>query len=104
MQERYSKECPVGRVMNVIGENWSVLILRDLFNQGNCKFQELLDSLAGCSPNTLSTRLKWLESQGIIERNFYSNHPPRAEYKLTKKGKSLGPIILAMKKWGETYK
>jgi DNA-binding HxlR family transcriptional regulator len=104
MPNRYSHNCPVGRVMNIIGDDWTIMILRDLLTKGNCKFQELMNSLEGPSPNTLSTRLKWLESQGIIERNFYSTHPPRAEYQLTKKGKSLGPILLEMKKWGDKNK
>jgi len=101
MADRYNKLCPVGRAMNVIGDDWTIMILRDLFNNETCKFQELMDSLEGPSPTTISNRLKWLEEQGIIEKNLYSNHPPRAAYTLTGKGKSLGPIVLEMKKWGE---
>ena len=60
-------------------------------------------SLEGFSPNTLSARLKRLEEAGIVERRFYEEHPPRAEYVLTDKGRALGPIVLALKRWGETY-
>ncbi|MEE9355981.1 MAG: helix-turn-helix domain-containing protein [Methylococcaceae bacterium] len=104
MAKRYDEKCPVGRVLNVIGDDWSIMILRDLFLQGTCRFQDLKNSLMGPSPNTLSARLKWLESQGIIERKMYSKHPPRAEYSLTDKGRDLSPVLLAMKKWGETYR
>ncbi len=103
MANRYDEECPVGRAMNVIGDDWSIMILRDLFREKSGRFQDLMNSLDGLSPNTLSARLKWLESQGIIERQVYSEHPPRSEYILTKKGRALGPIMLEMKKWGESY-
>ncbi len=79
------------------------MILRDLFQQKSCRFQELMNSLSAPSPNTLSARLKWLVSQNIIEKRVYSEHPPRAEYILTDKGRELGPIMLEMKKWGEKY-
>ena len=79
------------------------MILRDLFQQDSCRFQDLMNSLSSPSPNTLSSRLKWLVSQDIIEKRVYSEHPPRAEYTLTEKGRSLGPLMLEMKKWGEKY-
>jgi DNA-binding HxlR family transcriptional regulator len=95
--------CPVGRAAAVIGSRWTALILRDLFLNKACRYQELLDSLAGIAPNTLSDRLKMLETQGIITRRFYEQHPPRAEYVLTEKGQQLGPILRAMRKWGDKY-
>lgn len=104
MANRYDKNCPIGRLMNVIGDDWSIMILRDLFLQDSCRFQDFMNSLSGPSPNTLSSRLKWLVDQGIIQRRVYSEHPPRAEYTLTDKGQELGPILLAMKKWGECNK
>lgn len=89
--------------LNVIGERWTLLVIRDLLRRGPRRFQDLETSLSGVSPNTLSARLKRLEQAGVIERRFYAEHPPRAEYILTDKGRALGPIVLAMKKWGETY-
>jgi DNA-binding HxlR family transcriptional regulator len=77
-----------------------MLILRDLLLDGPRKFQELQASLSEISPNTLSARLKKLEENGIVERQFYEQHPPRAEYVLTKKGRELGPVIKAMRDWG----
>ncbi len=103
MTKRYDTNCPVGRVMNIIGDDWSVMILRDLFCAESCRFQDLADSLQGASPNTLSSRLKWLESQGVVERRYYSQHPPRASYALTNKGRRLDSVLMAMKEWGESY-
>ena len=103
MVERYDSKCPVGRTMNVIGDTWSVMILRDLFLNTRCRYQDFVESLAYVSPNTLSERLKWLEAQGVVKREYYSEHPPRAEYVLTEKGKALGPIVKAMKEWGEKF-
>ena len=60
-------------------------------------------SLSRISPNTLSSRLKTLEDNGIVERRFYSDHPPRAEYVLTAKGTELRPVLRALKAWGEKY-
>lgn len=95
--------CPVKRAVEAIGDGWTILVLRDLFLFGARRFQDLEESLTGISPNTLSGRLKRLEEEGIVERRYYSEHPPRAEYVLTAKGKDLGPVLLALKKWGEKH-
>ncbi len=95
--------CPVARTLDVIGARWAPLIMRDLLVHGARRFQDLHDSLEGIAPTTLSVRLKTLEQHGIIERRFYTQHPPRAEYILTKKGRDLGPVLRAMRNWGEKY-
>lgn len=97
------RNCPVARTLDVIGERWSILLLRDLFLQGPRRFQDFQESLTGVAPNTLSARLKTLEAQGIIARRLYSEHPPRLEYYLTEKGTSLGPVLKALKNWGDRY-
>lgn len=97
------KECPVARALDVIGEKWSLLILRDLFRNGPSRFQALAEGLHGVAPNTLSARLKVLEAQGVIGTRLYESHPPRYEYFLTAKGKALGPVLKALYKWGERY-
>jgi DNA-binding HxlR family transcriptional regulator len=99
----YGQDCPVARTLDIVGERWTFLILRDLFRQGPRKYQDLETSLVGIGPNTLSARLKRLEEAEIVERRFYEQHPPRAEYVLTQKGRALGPVLLALKKWGEVY-
>ena len=94
------KLCPVARTLDMIGERWTILILRDLFLHGARRYQDFQESLTGLAPNTLSGRLKSLEGHGLIERKLYSEHPPRLEYHLTEKGRSLGPIVRALRDWG----
>jgi DNA-binding HxlR family transcriptional regulator len=103
MAKGYDLTCPVARALAVIGEKWAVLVLRDLLIEGPRRFQDFQESMPGIAPTTLSARLKALEANGIIERRLYSDHPPRAEYLLTKKGKHLGPAIAAMRDWGRRY-
>jgi DNA-binding HxlR family transcriptional regulator len=102
MKKSYEMDCPVARTLDVIGERWTALILRDLFLNKSRRFQDFQESLA-IAPNTLSNRLKALESSGIIERKHYSDHPPRYEYVLTEKGRSLGPVMRALRDWGTRF-
>lgn len=103
MQKPFSSKCPVTRTANVMSMRWMPLILRDLLLHGARRFQDLQDSLKGIAPTTLSDRLKTLEQHGIVERRFYTQHPPRAEYVLTPKGRDLGPVVRAMRNWGEKH-
>ena len=103
MEPRPEPKCPIARALNVVGERWTLLILRDLTVHGPRRFQDLQLSLAGASPNTLSQRLKRLEAAGVVERRFYDQHPPRAEYVLTDKGRALGPVLQALRAWGERH-
>jgi DNA-binding HxlR family transcriptional regulator len=101
MARSYSQRCPVARTLDLIGERWTVLILRDLLRDGPRRYQDFQESLAGVAPNTLSARLKAMEAAGLIERKPYSEHPPRLEYHLTEKGKTLGPVLKALREWGQ---
>lgn len=92
--------CPVEKAIKIIGGKWTILILRDLFT-GTKRFGELRKSLIGVSPKTLSGRLRYLEKEGIVARKVFPEVPPRVEYALTKRGKSLGAIIESMRRWGE---
>jgi DNA-binding HxlR family transcriptional regulator len=103
MNSIISKFCPVARTLEVVGDKWTLLILRDLLLHKTRRFQDLQDELEGIAPNTLSARLKLLETNGVIERKLYSEHPPRLEYVLTTKGRHLGPIVLALREWGTKY-
>jgi DNA-binding HxlR family transcriptional regulator len=96
--------CPVAATLDVIGDRWTILILRDLVRGRSGKFKDLLDSLQGISPNLLAERLKRLEREEIVERWFYSDHPPRAEYRLTKTGRELGSVVRAMAEWGYAHR
>jgi DNA-binding HxlR family transcriptional regulator len=100
MTQRYALPCPIARTLDVIGERWTMLILRDLMLEGPRKFHELERAFRGASPNTLSARLKSLEEAGLITRRFYEQHPPRAEYLLTDKGETLRPVLAALRDWG----
>jgi DNA-binding HxlR family transcriptional regulator len=99
----YDQDCPIARALDVVGEKWSLLILRDLFRKGPLRFQDLSEGLGGVAPNTLSARLKTLEKQGVIDARLYEQHPPRFEYFLTEKGQALSPVLKALYKWGEGY-
>jgi DNA-binding HxlR family transcriptional regulator len=100
MTTPYQLPCPIARTLDLIGERWAMLILRDLMVEGPRKFGDLERSLSGCSPNTLSARLKTLEEAGLIARRFYADHPPRAEYLLTEKGETLRPVLRELRDWG----
>ena len=103
MAKRPAKRCPIARALELVGDRWTLLILRDLHLEGQQKFHELQDSVDGISPTTLSDRLKVMLANGIIERRFYSDHPPRAEYLMTDKGRGLLPVLKALKTWGEGH-
>ena len=99
----YDMRRPIARTLDIVGERWTILILRDLVVDGPRKFQDFERSLDGISPNTLSARLKRLEETGIVERRFYEQHPPRAEYVLTKKGEELRPVLRTLFDWGQRH-
>ena len=99
MPRRYGQSCPVALSLDLLGDRWTLLIVRDLL-RGRGRFQELGESLPGIAPNILSDRLKLLEEHGVVTRRFYSDHPPRAEYVLTDKGRELGVVIGALASWG----
>lgn len=100
MTKSYEMQCPVARTLDVIGERWAILVLRDLLLHDSRRFVDFARALPGIPPNTLSARLKQLEAAGVVERRLYRQHPPRAEYLLTAKGRELGPIVAAMRQWG----
>ena len=93
--------CPVARAETVVGERWTVLILRELF-MGNHRFEELQAQTAA-TPQMVAARLKKLEADGLVKRRIYSKRPLRHEYHLTRKGKAFSPVLLALRAWGETW-
>ena len=102
MRKRYGQACPVAKSLEVVGERWTLLIVRDLLREPR-KFQDFQDSLPGIAPALLSERLKLMEEHGLVTRRFYSEHPPRAEYLLTDKGRELGMVIGALATWGSRH-
>ncbi len=99
MTRDYSQACPIARTLDIIGDRWTLLILRDLF-LGSSKFKEFREQSPGMPTKILSDRLKSLEQRGLIERRVYSEHPLRAEYHLTALGLTLEPLIAAVYAWG----
>lgn len=95
-------ECTVERTLDVIGAKWTTLILRELL-AGTRRYGELKSALGRVSPKTLTERLRALEAQGILTRTVYPEVPPRVEYTLTERGRSLGEIIGAMAEWGAQW-
>jgi DNA-binding HxlR family transcriptional regulator len=93
--------CSIARPLSFLGERWSVLVLRDLF-LGRRRFDEIQESL-GIATNVLSARLATLVEEGIAERRPYSEHPERFEYRLTRKGQDLQPLLLALLAWGDRH-
>lgn len=95
------QECPVGRAVEMVGEWWSILILRDAF-QGATKFDEFSQSL-GIAPNILSRRLAHLTASGMFVRRRYQERPPRHEYVLTDKARDFFPVVAALLAWGNKH-
>lgn len=93
--------CLLARSLEVIGEWWTLLIVRDAM-MGVRRFEDFQRSL-GIARNVLSDRLRKLEEHGLIERRQYETRPPRHEYHLTDKGKSLGPVLLSIAQWGRDW-
>lgn len=94
--------CPVETTLSLIGDKWKVLILRDLL-PGTKRFSELKRSLGSVSQKVLTAQLRDMEAKGLVHRQVYAEVPPRVEYSLTDLGRSLNPILDAMRCWGEEY-
>lgn len=92
----------IASTMEIIGNKWTALILRDLVG-GTKRFGELEKSVGTINPRTLSQRLDDLEAHGIITRQSFAEVPPRCEYTLTQKGQDLVPVLQQMATWGSKY-
>jgi DNA-binding HxlR family transcriptional regulator len=100
-QEIGELPCPVARTLGVVGDRWTLLILRDCF-LGAHRFDEFEASL-GLSPHLLSTRLGKLVEHDILERRPYRERPTRHAYRLTEKGRDLYPVIASLLRWGDRW-
>ena len=103
MPKHYDQACPVAKALELVGDRWTLLMVRDLLNEGARRFQDFQQSLKGIAPAILSDRLKLMEEHGLVTRRFYSDHPPRAEYLLTDKGKELEMVVGALAVWGARH-
>ena len=94
-------DCSVAQSLDVIGEWWTLLILRDAF-LGYTRFEQFQDRL-GIARNVLSTRLERLVAADILERQPYQDRPPRHDYRLTARGRDLFPVITSIRQWGDKW-
>lgn len=97
-------ECPVATTVQLIGNKWKLLIIRNLVYNGKQRFGDFLKSIPAISKKVLTDDLRALESDGLIIREVFAEVPPRVEYSLSPLGKSLKPILDAMYEWGTDYK
>jgi len=94
------KSCPVEFAINTIGGKWKILIVYQLLQNDKIRFNELQRALSTVTHRTLTRQLRELEADGLIHRVAYAEMPPRVEYFVTDKGKSLTPILLQLQEWG----
>lgn len=94
--------CPVANVLDLLGDKWTLLVIRDLF-LGKRLYREFAEAPEGIPTNVLAERLKRLESAGILQRERYQLRPVRYAYVLTKKGHDLLPIVGEIIRWANTY-
>jgi DNA-binding HxlR family transcriptional regulator len=100
--KRYGQHCPVAKSLDLVGERWTLLIVRDLL-RGPARFQDLRAQLAGIPPKLLADRLRRMQRQGLVVRTFYSKRPPRASYALSDRGRELGVVVGALAMWGRPF-
>lgn len=93
--------CSIARALEVVGDRWTLLIIRDVV-LGHTRFDQLSDSL-GVASNVLTDRLNRLTAEGVLERVPYNERPERFEYRLTKKGRELGLVLIALMQWGDRH-
>lgn len=96
-------KCPVETTLRMIGEKWKILIIRELLS-GTKRFGELKKSVGTISQKVLTTNLRLMEEDGLIERKVYAQVPPKVEYTLTDIGYSLAVVLDAMAEWGSGYR
>ncbi len=95
------RECSVARTLDIVGEKWALLAVREVF-LGDRRFDEMVRR-TGAPRDTLAARLRTLTAAGILERRPYSAHPARFEYHLTDAGRDLYPVIQTLMRWGDRY-
>lgn len=96
-------DCPVATTVQLIGNKWKLLIIRNLLNRP-WRFNELKRDLDGISQKVLTDSLRSMEEDGIITRTVYPEVPPRVEYALSELGETMRPILSSMEQWGANYK
>ncbi|MEM0991121.1 MAG: helix-turn-helix domain-containing protein [Pseudomonadota bacterium] len=98
-----SPGCPVEAAIGLIGGKWKCVILWHLHAEGTLRFSELRRRVQNVTQRTMTNQLRELEADGLVHREVYPQVPPKVEYSLTEMGRGLGPILLALKDWGEAH-
>ena len=98
-QELPTCVCPLDGVIDTIGKKWGLLIINEIGNHGEIRFNELMKELKGISPSTLSSMLRDIEKEELIHKEVFREIPPRVEYSLSRRGKELREAILPLLKW-----
>ncbi len=101
MSTTTARHCSVANALEVVGERWSLLVVRELFH-GVHRFNDLAAN-TGAPRDILTARLRKLEEVGVVDRRAYSTAPPRFDYHLTASGRALSPVIQALKRWGDEH-
>ncbi len=99
----YRSGCSIARTLEILGDKWTMLVVRDLLWHGKHRFQELQDSEERMPSNLLSQRLKRLIKWGLVRREAYQDSPVRYEYRLTDEGRALEPVLLQIMGWGHAH-
>ena len=97
-------ECPVATTVQLIGNKWKLLILRNLMYDSKQRFKDFIKTIPAISKKVLTDNLRSLEEDKLVEREVFAEVPPRVEYSLSPLGQSLKPILDAMYVWGTNYK
>ena len=100
MKSKDLPKCPIETTLKMLGCKWKVLIIRELLT-GTKRFGELKRAVTGITQKVLTSKLREMEELGLLEREVYPQIPPKVEYSLTERGKSLIPILETMCDWGE---
>lgn len=101
MRSEFRSTCPVASALDIIGDKWSLLIMRDMLTQGKKTFKEFSESQEGIAPGILSARLKWLEENELITKQKLPHNQKENIYLLTEKGIELAPIIVELIVWSD---
>jgi len=95
--------CPIAGALDLVGDRWTLLVIRDLLLYDKRRFADFLESPEGIASNILADRLARLERCGLIVRQRYADHPPREEYHPTARGWDLAPVLRELIRWGQRY-
>ena len=95
--------CPITNTLDLLGDKWTLLVVRDMLFLGKGLFGEFLESAEGISTNILADRLKRLEQAGVVDKQAYQDNPIRHRYRLTEAGLRLRPVLIALIEWGSMH-